>query len=98
MRTHWFILRTCISERLAYRGDFAFGTLVRFLPIVTSIFLWTAIYGDKADDRINGYKLSDMIAYFLLVMLVPPFSSMPVLARSIAPDLRDATIQKYLTH
>jgi ABC-2 type transport system permease protein len=97
MRTHWFILRTCISERLAYRGDFAFGTLVRFLPIVTSIFLWTAIYGDKAEVGINGYKLSDMIAYFLLVMLGRAFSSMPGLAGGIARDVRDGTIKKYLT-
>lgn len=44
LRTKWFILRTSIDERLAYRGDFAFATLVRFLPIVTQVFLWGAIY------------------------------------------------------
>jgi ABC-2 type transport system permease protein len=44
-RIHWCILRTCLSERLVYRADFAFATLVRFLPIVTQIFLWGAIYG-----------------------------------------------------
>jgi ABC-2 type transport system permease protein len=97
MRTHLFILRTCISERLAYRGDFAFGTLVRFLPIVTSIFLWTAIYGGQSEKNINGYRLPDMIAYFLLVMLGRAFSSMPGLAAGIARDVRDGTIKKYLT-
>src|SRR5579863_4571270 len=97
MRTHLFILRTCISERLAYRGDFAFGTLVRFLPIVTSIYLWTAIYGGQSEKNINGYRLSDMIAYFLLVMLGRAFSSMPGLAAGIARDVRDGTIKKYLT-
>ena len=39
----------------AYRGDFAFGTLVRFLPIVSSIFLWSAIYGRDNDKVINEY-------------------------------------------
>ncbi|MBS0265839.1 MAG: ABC-2 family transporter protein [Planctomycetes bacterium] len=97
MRTHWFILRTCISERLAYRGDFAFGTLVRFLPIVSSIFLWSAIYGRDDSQVINGYKLPDMIAYFLLVMVGRAFSSMPGLASGIARDVRDGTIKKYLT-
>lgn len=29
LRTNWFILRTGIEERLVYRGDFAFATLVR---------------------------------------------------------------------
>ena len=97
MKTHWFILKTCISERLAYRGDFAFGTLVRFLPIVSSIFLWSAIYGRNDETRMNGYQLSDMIAYFLLVMVGRAFSSMPGLASGIARDVRDGTIKKYLT-
>ena len=42
-RVHCVILKTCIEERFVYRGDFAFATLVRFLPIVTQIFLWGAI-------------------------------------------------------
>src|SRR5262249_15042350 len=97
MQTHWFILRTCISERLAYRGDFAFGTLVRFLPIVSSIFLWSAIYARDNKREMNGYYLPDMIAYFLLVMVGRAFSSMPGLAPGIARDVRDGTIKKYLT-
>jgi ABC-2 type transport system permease protein len=97
MQTNWFILRTCISERLAYRGDFAFGTLVRFLPIVSSIFLWSAVYGRNEQQVMNGYKLTDMIAYFLLVMVGRAFSSMPGLASGIARDVRDGTIKKYLT-
>ena len=36
----WIILRTALEERLVYRGDFALGTLMRFLPIITQIFLW----------------------------------------------------------
>ena len=44
LRIQWTILKTCLEERLVYRADFAFGTFVRFLPIVTQIFLWGAIY------------------------------------------------------
>ena len=40
----WTILRISIEERLVYRGDFALGTLMRFLPIVTQIFLWAAVF------------------------------------------------------
>lgn len=97
MRAHWFILRTCISERLTYRADFAFATLVRFLPIVTQVFLWTAVFQGKSDRKINGYYLNDMIAYALLVMVGRAFSSMPGLAQGIARDVRDGTIKKYLT-
>lgn len=44
LATWWTILRVSIEERLVYRGDFALGTLMRFLPIVTQIFLWGAIF------------------------------------------------------
>ena len=42
VQTWWTILRIALAERLVYRGDFALGTLMRFLPIVTQIFLWYA--------------------------------------------------------
>ena len=44
LQTWWTILRISLDERLVYRGDFALGTLMRFLPIVTQIFLWTAVF------------------------------------------------------
>ena len=97
MRANWFILRTCISERLTYRGDFAFATLVRFLPIVTQVFLWTAVYAGDTTREMNGYRLHNMVAYALLVMVGRAFSSMPGLAAGIARDVRDGTIKKYLT-
>ncbi len=40
----WTIFRIGLEERLVYRGDFALGTLMRFLPIVTQVFLWWAIF------------------------------------------------------
>ncbi|XZE56977.1 ABC transporter permease [Planctomycetaceae bacterium SH139] len=50
MKTWWMILRTSLEERLAYRGDFALGTLMRFLPIITQIFLWSAVYASVGDS------------------------------------------------
>ena len=99
-RTRWFILRTSIDERLAYRGDFAFATLVRFLPIVTQVFLWGAIYqaNSPGEERvINSYRYSDMVAYYLLVMVGRAFSSMPGLTSGIARDVRDGSIKRFLT-
>jgi len=97
VRTNWTILRTCIEERLMYRADFAFGTLMRFLPIVTQIFLWGAIFGDSPDRELNGYTYANMVAYYLLAMVGRAFSSMPGLASGIARDVRDGTVKKYLT-
>jgi ABC-2 type transport system permease protein len=100
LRINWIILRTCVEERLVYRGDFAFATLVRFLPIVTQIFLWSAIFAvgtDQERGELNGYTYADMVAYYLLAMVGRAFSSMPGLASGIARDVRDGTVKKYLT-
>jgi ABC-2 type transport system permease protein len=92
------ILRISIAERLTYRVDFALGTLMRFLPIVTQIFLWGAVYEGvtTSDKTIAGYSYGNMIAYYLLTMLGRAFSSMPGLSSSIARDVRDGTVKKYL--
>ena len=100
IRINWTILKTSVEERFVYRGDFAFATLLRFLPIVTQIFLWGAIFAvgtsnEKAE--LNGYTYAGMVSYYLLAMLGRAFSSMPGLASGIARDIRDGTIKKYLT-
>ena len=96
-RLNWWILKTAMAERLAYRADFAFSTLVRFLPIVTQIFLWTAVYAGTESDSLNGYTLPAMVSYYLLAMVGRAFSSMPGLASGIARDVREGVVKKYLT-
>lgn len=83
---------------MVYRGDFMLGTLMRFLPIVTQIFLWTAIYAaaDASGEGIRGYSRNDVIAYYLLTMLARAFSSMPGLASGIARQIRDGEIKKFM--
>ena len=96
LRVKWLILRTAMEERLVYRGDFAFATLVRFLPIVTQIFLWNAIFSGDNERTMIGYRYSDMVSYYLLVMVARAFSSMPGLANGIALSVRDGSVRKYL--
>ncbi len=96
--TWWTILRISLEERLVYRGDFALGTLMRFLPIITQIFLWSAVFQGMRHhgDHIAGYSYSDFVAYYLLTMLARAFSSMPGLASGIAQQVRSGEIKKYL--
>jgi ABC-2 type transport system permease protein len=104
-QTWWTILRICLEERLVYRGDFWLGTLARFLPIVTQIFLWGAVFaGMRAGNggrsagtgQIAGYGYHDFVAYYLLTMISRAFSSMPGLASGIALQIRNGEIKKYL--
>jgi ABC-2 type transport system permease protein len=94
------VFQISLEERLVYRGEFALGTLMRFLPIVTQIFLWSAVFGAiqqaGRNGTVAGYSYRDMIAYYLLTMITRAFSSMPGLASGIARDIRDGTVKKYL--
>jgi ABC-2 type transport system permease protein len=100
--TWWTILRVCVEERLIYRGDFWLGTLMRFLPIVTQIFLWGAVFAGMratnpdAAPQIAGYSYYDFVAYYLLTTISRAFSSMPGLAGGIALQIRNGEIKKYL--
>jgi ABC-2 type transport system permease protein len=96
LRTWWTMLKICLEERLVYRGDFALGTLMRFLPIVTQVFLWTAVFGATTRGDIAGYTRNDIVAYYLLTMLTRAFSSMPGLAVGIARSVRDGSVKKFL--
>jgi ABC-2 type transport system permease protein len=95
----WTILRISLEERLVYRGDFALGTLMRFLPLVTQVFLWGAIFesvGSGGSSTVAGYHYNEMIAYYLLTQISRAFSSMPGLASNIALQIRNGEIKKYL--
>ena len=96
LRTWWTMLKICLEERLVYRGDFALGTLMRFLPIVTQVFLWTAVFSATSRGDIAGYSRNDIVAYYLLTMLTRAFSSMPGLATGIARSVRDGSVKKFL--
>src|SRR5438132_2794431 len=88
LRKYGQILRVSLIERMTYRGDFFLSTILRFLPMVTTILLWQAVYrGVETDDgesaQIASYTLNEMIAYLLLVHISRMFSSMPGLAAGI---------------
>ncbi len=96
VRKYVKILRASLVERMTYRGDFLLGTILRFLPMMTTILLWNAIYAGSGKTSLNGFRYQEMIAYLLMVNISRMFSSMPGLAGGIARDIREGTLKKYL--
>jgi viologen exporter family transport system permease protein len=96
VRKYANILRVSLIERMTYRGDFLLGTILRFLPMLTTILLWQAIYAGSGQGELSGFRYHEMIAYLLLVHISRMFSSMPGLAGGIARDIRDGNLKKYL--
>lgn len=101
--TWWTFFQISLNERLVYRGDFMLGTLMRFLPTLTQIFLWWAIYDvissnpeQALDGQIAGYRYGDMVAYYLMVTITRAFSSMPGLTGGVARQIRNGEIKKFL--
>ncbi len=90
------IFRASLVERMAYRGDFLLGTVLRFLPMVTTILLWRSVYAGSGQTSLAGFDYDEMIAYLLLVHISRMFSSMPNLAAGIARDIREGTLKRYL--
>jgi len=96
LRKYLNIFRASLVERMAYRGDFLLGTVLRFLPVATTVLLWEAIYAGSGEDEIAGFSRRQMIAYLLLIHISRMFSSMPGLAGGISRDIREGTLKKYL--
>jgi ABC-2 type transport system permease protein len=90
------IFRASLTERMAYRGDFLLGTILRFLPMITTILLWKAIFKGSGQASMAGFDYREMIAYLLLTHISRMFSSMPNLAAGIARDIREGTLKRYL--
>lgn len=96
LRKYWNILRISLTERLVYRADFFFSALLRFMPLLTSFLLWSAIFKGSGETELSGFSQNNVIAYLLLVQISRMFSSMPGLAGGIARDIRDGNLKKYL--
>jgi ABC-2 type transport system permease protein len=96
LRKYRKIFRVTLVERMTYRADFFVSTFLRFLPMLTTILLWQAIYAGAGATSLSGFSFNEMIAYLLLVNITRMFSSMPGLAGGIARDIRDGTLKKYL--
>jgi ABC-2 type transport system permease protein len=102
VRKYINIYRVSLIERMTYRGDFLLGSVLRFLPLVTTILLWRAAFdwapapADGGVKHFQGFTFDEMVAYLLLVHISRMFSSMPGLAYGIARDIREGTLKKYL--
>jgi ABC-2 type transport system permease protein len=100
MSKYWSIFTVSLKERMTYRGDFLLGTILRFLPMVTTILLWQAIYAGSGQLSLGSanvkFRYREMIAYLLLTNISRMFSSMPNLAGGIARDIREGTLKRYL--
>jgi ABC-2 type transport system permease protein len=99
---YFWVFRVTLAERLTYRVDFLLTSIFRFLPLVTTVLLWGAIYQGSGRQELGGgsegvaFTYRETIAYLLLVQVSRTFSSMPNLATGVAREIRDGSLKRYL--
>ncbi len=100
LRKYARVFRVSLIERMTYRADFLVSTFLRFLPMLTTILLWQAVFAGAKEysgaTDLSGFTFNEMIVYLLMVNISRLFSSMPGLAGGIARDIRDGSLKKYL--
>ena len=89
-------MRLAFSDRLAYRGHFLAGSVLRFVSLIVVIYLWTAVFEASGRTMISGFRYGDMVAYAFLVMVSRSFASMPGLATTVAAEIREGTLSRFL--
>jgi len=97
-RKYQVILLTRAQEDMAYRVNYVVGALFRFLPLVTSIYLWKAVFdgGPGQQGDIAGMTYADTIAYYALGFVSRGFSSMPGMTQDVSVDIKDGLLNRYL--
>ena len=96
---YWVILSTRTQEDMAYRFNYVFGVVFRFLPLVTTVYLWYAVFhspGFNGSERMGGMTFPDMVSYYAIMFVARGFSSIPGMTRDISVDIKDGLLNRYL--
>lgn len=95
MAKYWHILNIGIQSTLVYRVNFLFRSLFGLIPLTATISLWRTIYGSN-ETGLNGYTLSQMISYYLVITLVDMLTAVAEDDWQIAADIKDGRISQFL--
>jgi ABC-2 type transport system permease protein len=97
VRKYWHVINIGIQNTLVYRVNFLLRSIFGFIPLLATISLWKAIYSEKgAQETINGFTLSAMISYYLLVTVVDALTAVAEDDFQIAGDIREGRISQFL--
>ncbi len=97
MRKYWHVINIGLQNTLVYRFNFLVRSLFGLIPLMATIYLWRAIYVDKASgEQVAGYTLGGMTSYYLLVTLVDMLTAVNEDDWQIAADIKDGNISQFL--
>jgi len=72
MKKYWVDLKISLANNLEYRGQLFVWFLNEFVGLVSTIFIWTAIF--RTNTSVGTYNFQSIISYFILIPLIGAFT------------------------
>ncbi|MBL9128522.1 MAG: ABC-2 family transporter protein [Verrucomicrobiales bacterium] len=96
MNKYWHVAMLGIQSTLVYRVNFVVRALFGLVPLLALILLWRAIYEGNADAALGGYRLAEVVTYYLVVNVVVALTAVTEDDWQIAADIKDGRISQFL--
>lgn len=96
MGKYWHVAIVGIQSTLIYRVNFLVRAAFGFVPLFALILLWRAIYQGAEQAEVGGYRLPEIITYYLIVNVVVALTAVTEDDWQIAADIRDGRISQFL--
>jgi len=85
------------ADALAYRGTFMLEIIFTFIPLVTSLLLWSAIYrAGGAGLAIAGFDLNQMLSYYIVMNILRLAAFVEDVQWTVTQQIKDGQLNAYL--
>jgi ABC-2 type transport system permease protein len=84
-----------LQNTFVYRWNFLLRSLFALIPLFGTVFVWRAIF-DGTSGSIAGYDFSEMVFYFLIVLLVDNLITPTEDEWQIAAEIREGQLSSFL--
>ncbi|MCX7919078.1 MAG: ABC-2 family transporter protein [bacterium] len=97
MKKYIKVIEVGMQNSFVYRYNFFIQTIFQFVPLITTILLWSAAYeGKNATATIADYTLKNMIGYYIMAMIAGNVVGNWWQDFQISEEIRNGQLNKYL--
>jgi ABC-2 type transport system permease protein len=96
MRKYLKVFDVGIQNTFVYRWNFLFRALFGLIPLLGTLFVWSAIFAARRAG-IENFNYDSVVYYFLLVLILDGLISPGDDEWQVAADIRDGQMNAFLT-
>ena len=96
MRKYLKIFDIGVQNTFVYRWNFLFRALFGVIPLLGTLFVWSAIF-EARGSAIQNFDYDSVVYYFLLVLILDGLISPGDDEWQVAADIRDGQMNAFLT-